>query len=219
MGKIFRILLMLIPVLFMGFVLKAQTRVLKGKVVSADGPLVGASILIKGTTTGTASGSDGSFTLNVPERDVTLVVTSIGYAKAERSVGQNETNVDVTLVKDNSGLSEIVVTALGITRQSKTLPYATQTVKVGSLTEVRDPNNVLNSLQGKVANAVITQGSGGPGSAGAWPGPAGGRHVREPHQLPSAGAWGGRRHFQRHQVPQRPQRRDRRRRGRHQLFY
>ncbi|MGN6296811.1 MAG: SusC/RagA family TonB-linked outer membrane protein [Ginsengibacter sp.] len=164
MGKILRILLILIPSLFLGILLKAQTRVLKGKVVSAEGPLVGASVLIKGTTTGTASGSDGSFTLNVPDREVTLVVTSIGYVKAERLVGQNETNVEITLVKDNSGLSEIVVTALGITRQSKTLPYATQNVKVGSLTEVRDPNNVLNSLQGKVANAVITQGSGGPGS-------------------------------------------------------
>jgi TonB-linked SusC/RagA family outer membrane protein len=155
---------MLIPFLFLGVVLKAQTRVLKGKVISTEGPLAGASILIKGTATGTASGSDGTFTLNVPEREVTLVVTSVGYAKSERSVGQNETNVEITLVKDNSGLSEIVVTALGITRQSKTLPYATQNVKVGSLTEVRDPNNVLNSLQGKVANAVITQGSGGPGS-------------------------------------------------------
>ncbi|HZW65522.1 MAG TPA: SusC/RagA family TonB-linked outer membrane protein [Hanamia sp.] len=164
MGKILRILLILIPSLFLGILLKAQTRVLKGKVMSAEGPLVGASVLIKGTTTGTASGSDGSFTLNVPDREVTLVVTSIGYVKAERAVGQNETNVEITLVKDNSGLSEIVVTALGITRQSKTLPYATQNVKVGSLTEVRDPNNVLNSLQGKVANAVITQGSGGPGS-------------------------------------------------------
>lgn len=164
MGKILRILLILIPFLFLGVVLKAQTRILKGKVISAEGPLVGASILIKGTTTGTASGSDGTFTLNVPGKEITLVVTSVGYVKSERSVGQNETNVEITLVKDNSGLSEIVVTALGITRQSKTLPYATQTVKVGSLTEVRDPNNVLNSLQGKVANAVITQGSGGPGS-------------------------------------------------------
>jgi TonB-linked SusC/RagA family outer membrane protein len=58
----------------------------------------------------------------------------------------------------------VVVTALGISRQSKTLVYATQSVKPAELTGVRDPNNVLNSLTGKVANAVINQGSGGPGS-------------------------------------------------------
>jgi TonB-linked SusC/RagA family outer membrane protein len=165
MGKMMQKLLILIPfLLFLGISLKAQTRVIKGKVLSAEGPLVGASVLIKGKTTGTATGPDGTFTLSAPEGNVTLVVTSVGYTESEHSVGRNETNVVINLLKDNSGLSEIVVTALGITRQSKTLPYATQSVKVGSLTEVRDPNNVLNSLQGKVANAVITQGSGGPGS-------------------------------------------------------
>ena len=164
MGKITQKFLLLIPFLLMGILLQAQTRVIKGKVISAEGPLVGASVVIKGKTTGTATGSDGAFTLNVPKGKVTLVVTSVGYVKSEHPVGENETNVEITLLKDNTGLSEIVVTALGITRQSKTLPYATQNVKVASLTEVRDPNNVLNSLQGKVANAVITQGSGGPGS-------------------------------------------------------
>ncbi len=164
MGKMTQKLLIIIPFFFLGISLNAQTRVIKGKVVSAEGPLTGASILIKGKTTGTASGPDGSFTLNAPEGNVTLIITSVGYTESERTVDRNESNIVINLSKDNSGLSEIVVTALGITRQSKTLPYATQNVKVGSLTEVRDPNNVLNSLQGKVANAVITQGSGGPGS-------------------------------------------------------
>ncbi|HET7119326.1 MAG TPA: SusC/RagA family TonB-linked outer membrane protein [Hanamia sp.] len=164
MGKTMQKLLLLIPLLFLGTLLKAQNRVIKGKVISADGPLAGASIVIKGKTTGTASGPDGAFTLNAPEGKVTLVVSSIGYAKSERSVGENETNVEINLLKDNTGLSEIVVTALGITRQSRTLVYATQSVKPAELTGVRDANNVLNSLTGKIANAVITQGSGGPGS-------------------------------------------------------
>ena len=77
---------------------------------------------------------------------------------------QIKTEVNVTLVDDAESLGEVVVTALGIQRQAKTLVYATQSVKPSELTEARDPNNVLNSLQGKVANAVITQGSGGPGS-------------------------------------------------------
>ena len=164
MGKMMQKLLLLIPFLFLGIFLQAQTRVIKGNVISTDGPLAGASVLIKGKTTGTASGPDGAFTLNAPEGKVTLVVTSVGYVKSERSVGENETNVEINLLKDNTGLSEVVVTALGITRQSKTLVYATQTVKPAELTGVRDPNNVLNSLTGKIANAVILQGSGGPGS-------------------------------------------------------
>jgi TonB-linked SusC/RagA family outer membrane protein len=88
----------------------------------------------------------------------------VGFASSERTVGENETNVEINLLNSNSGLTEVVVTALGITRQSKTLVYATQSVKPAELTGVRDPNNVLNSLTGKVANAVILQGSGGPGS-------------------------------------------------------
>ena len=70
----------------------------------------------------------------------------------------------INLAEDTRRLNEVVVTALGISRQSKTLVYATQAVKPAELTEARDPNNVINSLSGKVANAVITQGSGGPGS-------------------------------------------------------
>ena len=164
MRKTMQKLMLLIPLLFLGIFLKAQTRTIKGKVVSAEGPVAGASVLIKGKTTGEATGADGAFTLNVPDGKVTLVVTSVGYAKSERSIGENETNVEINLLKDNTGLSEIVVTALGISRQSKTLVYATQTVKPAELTGVRDANNVLNSLTGKIANAVITQGSGGPGS-------------------------------------------------------
>src|SRR6185503_2601403 len=164
MGKTMQKLLILIPLLFLGIFLKAQTRVIKGKVVSANGPVAGASVVIKGKTTGTASGPDGTFTLNAPEGKVTLVISSVGFASSERIVGEDEANVEINLLNTNSGLTEVVVTALGITRQSKTLVYATQSVKPAELTGVRDPNNVLNSLTGKVANAVILQGSGGPGS-------------------------------------------------------
>jgi TonB-linked SusC/RagA family outer membrane protein len=72
--------------------------------------------------------------------------------------------VNVELIESKSELNEVVVTALGITRQAKSLPYSTQTIKAAELTGVRDNNNVINSLQGKVANAYIVQGSGGVGS-------------------------------------------------------
>ena len=68
------------------------------------------------------------------------------------------------MAEDATQLNEVVVTALGVPRETKTLVYATQSVKPAQLTEVRDANNVLNSLQGKVANVQVNQGSGGLGS-------------------------------------------------------
>ena len=156
--------LIFIPLLLLCITVFAQTRSIKGKVVSATGPVVGASVLVKGKTIGTATDNDGNFTLNVPTGKITLVISSIGFTELQQAVEANQSDIAVTLVQAKSELGEVVVTALGISRQSKTLTYATQSVKVSTLTEGRDPNNVLNSLQGKVANAVITQGSGGPGS-------------------------------------------------------
>ena len=131
----------------------------------ADGaPIPGASVLVKGTTTGTSTDADGKYSIQVQDaNNSVLVVSFIGYASQEITVGSRSV-IDVSLNEDATQLSEVVVTALGIARETKTLVYATQSVKPAELTEVRDANNVLNSLQGKIANAVITQGSGGPGS-------------------------------------------------------
>src|SRR5882762_8319291 len=141
----------------------AQT--VTGKVTAGtdSAPLAGVSILIKGTSTGTSTDADGNFSLNLSDKSAILVVSFIGFATQEIAVG-DRTSIDVVLQDDRTQLSEVVVTALGIPRESKTLVYATQSVKPAELIEVRDANNVLNSLQGKVANALITQGSGGPGS-------------------------------------------------------
>lgn len=143
----------------------AMAQTVTGTVTSgADGsPLPGVSVLVKSTTTGTTTDTDGKYTINVPDANAVLVVSFIGFASQEVSVG-SRTSIDVTLVEDITQLNEVVVTALGIARETKTLVYATQTVKPAQLVEVRDANNVLNSLQGKIANAVITQASGGPGS-------------------------------------------------------
>ncbi|HNP21515.1 MAG TPA: SusC/RagA family TonB-linked outer membrane protein [Panacibacter sp.] len=155
-----------IPFLFLCLITQAQNRTVKGKVVAAsnNAPLAGASITVKGKTTGALTANDGSFSLSVPTGPVVMVVSSIGYATLEKSVAADESEITITLAEAQGNLNEVVVTALGITRQAKTLVYATQTVKTSELTEVRDPNNVLNSLSGKVANAVVNQGSGGPGS-------------------------------------------------------
>lgn len=158
--------LCIIPFFLLGVIVQAQTRTINGRVTSAgdNQPVLGASVTVKGSTTGTATDNTGSFTLTIPQGRVTLVITSVGFNLIERVVEPNTSSVSVSLTASQGELGEVVVTALGITRQSKTLVYATQTVKPSELTEVRDPNNVINSLQGKVANAVITQGSGGPGS-------------------------------------------------------
>jgi TonB-linked SusC/RagA family outer membrane protein len=158
--------LFFIPVLFLCFTVNAQTRSLKGKVVSSENnqPIIGASVQVKGKTIGTTTNNDGSFTLNIPSGAVTVVISSVGFGSIEKSIDENTSDITVTLTESSSDLNAVVVTALGIQRQSKSLVYATQTVKTSELTTVRDPNNVINSLQGKVANALITQGSGGPGS-------------------------------------------------------
>jgi TonB-linked SusC/RagA family outer membrane protein len=144
----------------------AYGQTVTGRVTSAsDGAAMpGVSILLKGTTTGTATDTEGRFTLNVPDvTAATLTISFIGYATQDVALA-SRTSVDVVLSEDVSQLGEVVVTALGVQREAKTLVYATQTVKAGQLTEVRDANNVMNSLQGKIANVQIVQGSGGPGS-------------------------------------------------------
>jgi TonB-linked SusC/RagA family outer membrane protein len=158
--------LLIIPFLLLGTLLFAQDRTITGKVVSAKDNvgLAGVSISVKGRTTGTSTGADGSFSVVAPAGRVTLQVSSVGFISKAQVVEANQNNVVIDLTEGSTELSEVVVTALGIQRQAKTLVYATQTVKPSELTEIRDPNNVLNSLQGKIANALITQGSGGPGS-------------------------------------------------------
>jgi TonB-linked SusC/RagA family outer membrane protein len=144
----------------------AYAQTVTGTVTAAgDGtPVPGVSVLLKGSSSGTTTDSEGKFTLTVPDpQNSVLVLSFIGFATQEIAVG-NQSNINVVMQEDTKELSEVVVTALGIQREAKTLVYATQTVPTGQLTEVRDANNVINSFQGKIANAQINQGSGGPGS-------------------------------------------------------
>jgi len=144
---------------------QAQTRTIQGVVSdkNAEG-IPGVSVVVKGTTTGSITNADGKFNLNVPAGNVNLVFSFVGYEKLEQVLQSSQTSLNVVLNESLNNLDEVVVTALGIAREKKTLVYATQTVKPAELIEARDPNNLINSLSGKIANAVITQGSGGPGS-------------------------------------------------------
>jgi TonB-linked SusC/RagA family outer membrane protein len=134
-----------------------------GKITDKSGNgVAGVSVTVKGKSKGTSSGADGSFSIDANKGDV-LIFSSVGFETQQVTVG-NDNSISVQLADKSGQLNEVVVTALGISRQAKTLVYATQTVKASELTEARDANNVLNSLQGKIANVVVTQGSGGPGS-------------------------------------------------------
>ncbi|WP_211217472.1 SusC/RagA family TonB-linked outer membrane protein [Segetibacter koreensis] len=158
--------LLIIPLLFFGTLLFAQNRTITGTVLSRsdNSPISSATIAVKGSTKGVSASSNGNFSISVPAGKVVLSVTSVGFTPKEIEVSPDQNNINVALEGESRQLEGVVVTALGITRQAKTLVYATQTVKPAELTEARDPNNIVNSLQGKVANAMITQGSGGPGS-------------------------------------------------------
>jgi len=156
-------LLLLIPILFVSVFANAQTRTVTGKVLSDNKPVVNASVTVKDKSIGTTTSNDGSFTLNVPTGNVRLVVSYVGFNEREISVANNETNISVDLTPSSQQLNEVVVTALGVTKNKRTLNYSTQTVETKDLTKARE-TNVANSLSGKVAGLDVVRSSQGVGS-------------------------------------------------------
>ncbi|MFD2513584.1 SusC/RagA family TonB-linked outer membrane protein [Pontibacter locisalis] len=155
---------LLLLLLFLATSLYAQdTNVVTGKVTGAEEgmPLPGVSVLVKGTTTGTTTDTNGEFRIQVPGNNAVLVFRYLGYETKEVTVG-NQSVINVALGTDTRQLSEVVVTAMGITREKKALGYATSTVDTEELVQNRQPN-VLNALQGKVAGATISSTGGAPG--------------------------------------------------------
>ncbi len=145
--------------LLTGYNLFAQQK-LTGTVSSMDGPLPGATIVVKGSNSGTTTDFDGNFSIEAKENDV-LIVSYVGFATQEMAVGSS-TQIFFILEQDQL-LDEVVVTALGITREKKSLGYAVTEVAGDNVNTIKD-NNLANSLVGKVAGLQISQ-SGGIGSA------------------------------------------------------
>ncbi|MCZ8215120.1 MAG: carboxypeptidase-like regulatory domain-containing protein, partial [Cyclobacteriaceae bacterium] len=131
----------------------AQT--VTGRITSSEdgSTLPGVNILIKGTTNGTITNFDGTFTLNVPATDAVLVFSYVGYNTQEVALG-GRTTLDVVLTTDATQLTEIVVTALGVEKDKAKLGYSVQEVKGKDLIKAREPNAV-NALVGKVAGLNI----------------------------------------------------------------
>ena len=138
-----------------------QTRAVSGTVTNSRGePVPLASIQLKGTTTITTASEAGRFTINVSGDNPVLVISSSGFATRELQIGTSDSyNVQLT---ETGTLSEVVVTAMGISKEKKALGYATQEVKSNELNRNHQPN-VLNALQGKVAGVTISSVGGGPG--------------------------------------------------------
>ncbi len=138
-----------------------QAQEVSGTVSDATGPLPGASVVVKGTTTGAQTDFDGNYTLSEVPEDATLVFSYIGYASQEVAVS-GQTNIDVTLQEDAQALDEVVI-----------IGYGTTTVKdaTGSVAAVTSEDfnqGVISSpeqlIQGKTAGVQISQGSGEPGA-------------------------------------------------------
>ncbi len=144
-----------------------ENRGISGPVKDAatGSPLTGVSVRVNGKSQATASDEAGRFALQAAQGDM-LVFSYLGYASKEISVGSSNTYAVDLQPAEAEELGEVVVTALGIERQTRSLSYATQMLSSDQLDEVRDNSgNVMNSLSGKVAGAVITPAATGPGSA------------------------------------------------------
>lgn len=142
---------------------KAQTLPVEGVVLSAEDrePIIGASIVVKGTTIGTVTNFDGAFTLNVPGSATTLVVSYLGMKSQEVAV---KSKIEVLLSTDSQALDEVVVTAMGLNREKKSLGYAVQEVKSEELTKA-GATSLTSSLSGKVAGVQINQFGGSVGAS------------------------------------------------------
>ncbi|MEG2061888.1 MAG: SusC/RagA family TonB-linked outer membrane protein, partial [Alistipes sp.] len=137
-----------------------------GTVTDAAGrPIIGASVIVKGTTVGTSTDVKGSFALQVPSpvSQAQLEVNFLGYEPLVVSVG-GRTAFNLTLKESTSEIEQVVVTALGIKREQKALAYNVQQVKAEDVLTVKDAN-FINSLTGKVAGVTINASSSGVGGA------------------------------------------------------
>jgi len=137
--------------------------VVHGKILDENGlPFPGVSVKIKGTNVGTVSDQNGDFSVNAPDNAV-LVVSFLGYETQELAA-DGKTALTIKLVISNKSLSEVVVTALGVKRSEKSLVYANQLVGGSELNDVKS-DNLMNSLNGKVAGVDISPSSSGVGGS------------------------------------------------------
>ncbi|KAF5064096.1 TonB-dependent receptor SusC [anaerobic digester metagenome] len=156
-----------LPFFFMwmvSFCMFAQDITIKGNIVdSKKTPLIGVTVVVKGTNNGTVTDLDGNYELNNVSSKDEIEVSYVGTTKQIIPVN-NRQRIDVILLDDTELLEEVVVTALGIKRDKKALGYAMQEIKTEGMTELRS-ESVANMLQGKIAGVQINQSSTGMGGS------------------------------------------------------
>jgi TonB-linked SusC/RagA family outer membrane protein len=143
----------------------AQEQTVSGRVTSSEdgSALPGVNVVVKGTTTGTVTDSDGNYRLSVPSGSSTLVFSFIGLATQEIDVN-GRTQVDLLMQQDVTQLGEVVVTAVGIEREKREIGYAVQNLGGEAIAQKSEPN-LINALQGKLTGVEIISSSGVPGSS------------------------------------------------------
>ncbi|MFR0678306.1 SusC/RagA family TonB-linked outer membrane protein [Dysgonomonas mossii] len=161
-GKGIYKILLLCSILFCSFTI-VQAQTVTGIVKDANNePIIGASVAVKGTTTGTLTDTEGNYKISAGSNSV-LVFSFIGYTSKEVPVGSQKV-IDVTLEESSQQLDEVVVTALGMSRDKKALGYAVTELKGDEISRTNSVSPVA-ALQGKVAGVQINMGSSGPQSS------------------------------------------------------
>jgi TonB-linked SusC/RagA family outer membrane protein len=157
-----KFLMLCLITVFIGTYAFAQTHIVSGKVIDQNGnPVIGASVLVKGSSHGTTADANGNFKITVNKGDV-LQVSATNFTKSETTVGSQH-EITVMLKAKSNILQEVVVTALGQTTQKAKLGYSTATFSSEAIN--RNANvNALDALSGKIAGAEISN-TGGPGSS------------------------------------------------------
>ena len=167
MNHMKKLLLLIVLFVFVGSAaLWAQTKVITGNVsssVQGEGPIPGVTVIVKGTTIGAITDSQGNYSISAPANATTLVFSYIGMKSLEVEIGGRSV-INGVLESDLVGLNEVVVTALGISREKKSLGYSVQQIEGDNISKTKE-SNFINSLSGKISGVQITQSNTMGGSA------------------------------------------------------
>ena len=158
MNQKFKYLLMFVVLLF---IQGAVAQTISGTVTDDLGtPLPGVNVVEQGTTNGTSTDFDGNYSINVSSSSAILEFSSLGFSTKQVAIAGQST-INVSLEEDTEQLGEVVVTALGIKRERKSLGYAVQEIQGASIVDAREPN-MVNALSGKITGLQVVKGSNGP---------------------------------------------------------
>ena len=144
----------------------SQTRIISGVVTDGKDPLIGATIVIKGSAGGASSDAEGKFSISIPEAGGTLVVRYLGMLVKEINLDATSSNISVVMEKDPLMLDEVRVTAIGEKRSLRKIGYSTSQIQ-GKAIASSGESGAIQGMSGKVSNLAITKNTGDPG-AGAF---------------------------------------------------